>query len=48
MLAADDGRPWPIKITTAAKHRLTRRLGILRGQDMDSVERALRVQLGLT
>ena len=36
------------QITTAAKHRLTKRLGILRRQDMDSVERALQVQLGLT
>ena len=35
-------------MTTAAKHRLTERLGILRGHDMDSIERALRVQLGLT
>lgn len=36
------------QVTTAAKHRLTKRLGILRRQDMDSVERALQVQLGLT
>ena len=36
------------QITTAAKHRLTERLGILRGEEMDSVERALRIQLGLT
>ena len=36
------------QITTATKHRLTERLGILRGEEMDSVERALRIQLGLT
>ena len=34
------------QITTAAKHRLTKRLGILRGQDMDSVERAFNLLLG--
>ena len=36
------------QITTATKHRLTERLGIVRGEEMDSVERALRIQLGLT
>ena len=36
------------QIATAAKHRLTRRFGSLSGPDMDSVEHALRVQLGMT
>ena len=36
------------QIVTAAKHCLTRRLGSLSTPDMDSVEHALRVQLGLT
>ena len=36
------------QIVTAAKHRLTTRLGSLSGPDMDSVEQALRVQLGMT
>ena len=36
------------QIATAAKHRLTKRLGSLSGQDMDSIENALRVQLGMT
>lgn len=36
------------QIATAAKHRLTERLGSLSGSDMDSVERVLRVQLGMT
>ena len=36
------------QIGTAAKHRLTRRRGRLSGPDMDAVERALRVQLGIT
>ena len=36
------------QIATAAKHRLTRRLGSLSGPDMEFVEHALRVQLGMT
>ena len=36
------------QIATAAKHRLNRRLGKLSGPDMDAVEHALRVQLGMT
>ena len=36
------------QIATAAKHRMDRRLGKLSGPAMDAVERALRVQLGIT
>ena len=36
------------QIATAAKHRMTMRLGNVSSPDMDAVERALRVQLGMT
>ena len=36
------------QIATAAKARMTMRLGNLSSPDMDAVERALRVQLGMT
>ena len=36
------------QIATAAKARMTMRLGNVSSPDMDAVERALRVQLGMT
>jgi mRNA-degrading endonuclease toxin of MazEF toxin-antitoxin module len=35
------------QLTTVTKARLRRRLGRLTGPDMDAVERAIRVQLGM-
>lgn len=35
------------QITTASKRRLQRRIGELTGSDLEGVERAIRIQLGL-
>ena len=35
------------QIRTVAKHRFTKRLGLLSAQELDSVDRAIAIQLGL-
>ena len=47
-LAGEQRKAMADQLTTASKERLIRRTGMLSTSDMDAVEQAMRVQLGLS